>query len=118
MKNHASLNPGGICWNGSINPEIEGGIDEDIQEIVKEPSMFKVLLLNDDYTTMEFVVEILMLVFAKSLEAATEIMLNVHHKGIGVCGVYPLEIAETKVETVHSLAKERGFPLRCTLEEV
>ncbi len=101
-----------------LNPEIEGGTDEDIQEIVKEPSMFKVLLLNDDYTTMEFVVEILMLVFAKSLEAATEIMLNVHQKGIGVCGVYPLEIAETKVESVHSLAKERGFPLRCTLEEV
>jgi ATP-dependent Clp protease adaptor protein ClpS len=101
-----------------INPEIEGGMDEDIQEIVKEPAMFKVLLLNDDYTTMEFVVEVLMQIFAKSFETATEIMLNVHHKGIGVCGVYPLEIAETKVEAVHSLAKERGFPLRCTLEEV
>jgi ATP-dependent Clp protease adaptor protein ClpS len=101
-----------------INPEIEGGMDEEVQEIVKEPPMFKVLLLNDDYTTMEFVVEVLMGVFAKTLEAATEIMLNVHQKGIGVCGVYPLEIAETKVDTVHSLAKERGFPLRCTLEEV
>jgi ATP-dependent Clp protease adaptor protein ClpS len=93
-------------------------MDEEIQENVKEPSMFKVLLLNDDYTTMEFVVEVLMQVFAKTLEAATEIMLNVHQKGIGVCGVYPLEIAETKVETVHSLARERGYPLRCTLEEV
>jgi ATP-dependent Clp protease adaptor protein ClpS len=101
-----------------INPEIEGGMDEEVQENVKEPPMFKVLLLNDDYTTMEFVVEVLMGVFAKTLEAATEIMLNVHQKGIGVCGVYPLEIAETKVDTVHSLAKERGFPLRCTLEEV
>jgi len=101
-----------------FNPKSEGGMDEEIQENVKEPSMFKVLLLNDDYTTMEFVVEVLMQVFAKTLEAATEIMLNVHQKGIGVCGVYPLEIAETKVETVHSLAKERGFPLRCTLEEV
>jgi ATP-dependent Clp protease adaptor protein ClpS len=101
-----------------INPEFEGGMDEEVQEIVKEPPMFKVLLLNDDYTTMEFVVEVLMGVFAKTLEAATEIMLNVHQKGIGVCGVYPLEIAETKVDTVHSLAKERGFPLRCTLEEV
>lgn len=80
--------------------------------------MFKVLLLNDDYTTMEFVVEILIQVFSKSLEAATEIMLNVHHQGMGVCGVYPLEIAETKIETVHSLARERGFPLRCALEEV
>jgi ATP-dependent Clp protease adaptor protein ClpS len=101
-----------------FNPEIEGGMDEEIQETVKEPSMFKVLLLNDDYTTMEFVVEVLMQVFAKTLEAATEIMLNVHQKGIGVCGVYPLEIAETKVDAVHSLARERGFPLRCTLEEV
>jgi ATP-dependent Clp protease adaptor protein ClpS len=101
-----------------FNPESEGGMDEEIQENVKEPSMFKVLLLNDDYTTMEFVVEVLMQVFAKTLEAATEIMLNVHQKGIGVCGVYPLEIAETKVETVHSLARERGYPLRCTLEEV
>jgi ATP-dependent Clp protease adaptor protein ClpS len=101
-----------------FNPEIEGGMDEEIQENVKEPSMFKVLLLNDDYTTMEFVVEVLMQVFAKTLEAATEIMLNVHQKGIGVCGVYPLEIAETKVDAVHSLARERGFPLRCTLEEV
>ena len=102
----------------TFNPETEGGVDEDVQEIVKEPSMFKVLILNDDYTTMEFVVEILMLVFAKSLDAATEIMLNVHRKGIGVCGVYTLEIAETKVGTVHSLAKEMGFPLRCTIEEV
>ncbi len=101
-----------------LNPEIEGGMEEGIQEDVREPSMFKVLLLNDDYTTMEFVVEVLMQVFAKSFEAATEIMLNVHHKGVGVCGVYPFEIAETKVDTVHSLAKERGFPLRCALEEV
>jgi ATP-dependent Clp protease adaptor protein ClpS len=101
-----------------FNPEIEGGIDEDIQEIIKEPSMFKVILLNDDYTTMEFVIEVLMLIFAKSLEAAMEIMLNVHQQGSGVCGVYPHEIAETKAETVHSLARERGFPLRCALEEV
>ena len=100
-----------------FDPETEGGVDEDVQEIVKEPSMFKVLILNDDYTTMEFVVEILMRVFAKSLEVATEIMLNVHRKGVGVCGVYTLEIAETKVGTVHSLAKEMGFPLRCTIEE-
>ena len=101
-----------------FNPEMEGGIDEDVQEIVKEPSMFKVLLLNDDYTTMEFVIEVLIVVFAKSPEAAMEIMLSVHQKGSGVCGVYPFEIAETKAETVHSLARERGFPLRCALEEV
>jgi len=102
----------------NISPEIEESAGSITKEEVKEPPMYKVLLHNDDYTTMEFVIEVLMQVFAKTLEAATEIMLNVHHKGIGVCGVYPLEIAETKVETVHSLAKERGFPLRCTLEEV
>lgn len=101
-----------------FNPEIESGIDEEVQEIVKEPSMFKVLLLNDDYTTMEFVIEILMRVFGKSSEAAFEIMMSVHQRGSGVCGVYPFEIAETKVETVHSLARERGYPLRCAMEEV
>ena len=100
-----------------MTPETEGDADEDVQEVVKEPSMFKVLLINDDYTTMEFVVDVLMQVFNKSFEAATAIMLNVHQKGVGVCGVYPLEVAETKVETVHSLARENGFPLRCTLEE-
>jgi ATP-dependent Clp protease adaptor protein ClpS len=101
-----------------FNPEIEGGLDENVQEIIKEPAMFKVIILNDDYTTMEFVIEVLMLVFAKSPESAAEIMLSVHYQGKGVCGVYPFEIAETKVETVHSLARERGFPLRCALEEV
>ncbi len=100
-----------------MTPETEGDADEDVQEVVKEPSMFKVLLINDDYTTMEFVVDVLMQVFNKSFEAATAIMLNVHQKGVGVCGVYPLEVAETKIETVHSLARENGFPLRCTLEE-
>ena len=100
-----------------MTPETESDADEDVQEVVKEPSMFKVLLINDDYTTMEFVVDVLMQVFNKSFEAATAIMLNVHQKGVGVCGVYPLEVAETKIETVHSLARENGFPLRCTLEE-
>jgi len=83
---------------------------------VDEPSMYKVLLHNDDYTSMEFVVETLVLIFNKSIEKATEIMLNVHNKGIGVCGVYIYEIAETKVKTVHSVAMERGFPLKCTME--
>ena len=79
--------------------------------------MYKVLLHNDDYTTMEFVVEILMTVFNKRFETATRIMLNVHQQGVGLCGVYPYEIAETKVETVHKLAREHGFPLRCTMEK-
>ena len=79
--------------------------------------MYKVLLLNDDYTTMDFVVEVLVVVFHKSFESATEIMLNVHRNGVGLCGVYTYDVAETKVLTVEALARERGFPLRCTMEK-
>ena len=98
------------------NPDVEEGIKSDTDEEVTEPPMYKVLLLNDDYTTMEFVVEVLRYVFQKSIEEATRIMLNVHRIGVGVCGVYPYEIAETKVNTVDALARERGFPLKCTME--
>jgi len=98
------------------NPEVEEGVSADTSVDVKEPPLYKVLLLNDDYTTMEFVVEVLMFVFHKNVEEATQIMLNVHQKGAGVCGFYPLEIAETKVDTVDALAREKGFPLKCTLE--
>jgi len=79
--------------------------------------MYKVLLHNDNYTTMEFVVKILVTVFGKSLEKANQIMLNVHNKGKEVCGIYPLEIAETKMETVHNLASNKGFPLKSTMEK-
>ena len=81
------------------------------------PPMFKVMLHNDDYTTMEFVVDILVTVFGKSLEKATQIMLNVHNKGKAVCGIYPRDIAETKVETVHTMASSKGFPLKSTMEK-
>jgi len=84
---------------------------------VQEPSMFKVLLHNDDYTSMEFVVQILIAVFRKTAGEATRIMLNVHRKGIGLCGIYPFDIAETKVATVHRVARDNGFPLKCTMEE-
>ena len=84
---------------------------------VEEPPMYRVLLHNDDYTTMEFVVHILMNVFNKSMAEATQIMLNVHNNGLGVCGVYAYEVAETKVETVHNMARESGFPLRCSMEK-
>ncbi len=83
---------------------------------IQEPAMYRVLLHNDDYTTMDFVVAVLMSVFGKSLEKATQIMLDVHKTGIGECGVFTLEVAETKVQTVHALARENGFPLKCTLE--
>ena len=84
---------------------------------VQEPSLYRVLLHNDDYTTMEFVIEILVVVFNRSMEDATRIMLNVHRNGIGICGTYPYEIAETKVEIVKVLARESDFPLKCSMEE-
>lgn len=98
-------------------PETEEEVISETEEDIQEPSMYKVLLHNDDYTTMEFVVEILMLVFNKSPEAAMQIMLSVHEKGIGLCGVYTYDVAETKVEMVASLAREHDFPLKCTMEE-
>jgi len=81
------------------------------------PPRYKVLLHNDDYTPMEFVVSVLEKVFGKSPAAATQIMLQIHRSGLGVAGVYVLEIAETKVATVHSMAEERGYPLRAGLEK-
>ncbi|MDH4206566.1 MAG: ATP-dependent Clp protease adapter ClpS [Desulfobacteraceae bacterium] len=98
------------------SPEIEEDVVSEVGDDIDEPSMYKVLLHNDDYTTMEFVVEILMIVFKKSPEDAVRIMLNVHHKGIGICGVYTYEVSETKVKAVHALARQYGFPLKCTME--
>jgi ATP-dependent Clp protease adaptor protein ClpS len=83
----------------------------------KRPEMFKVVLLNDDYTTMEFVVLVLQQVFNKTEPEAYRIMMQVHVKGRGVCGSYTYEIAETKVATVHEMARESSFPLRATIEE-
>ena len=84
---------------------------------VQEPPLYQVLLHNDDYTTMEFVIEILMVVFNRSMEDATRIMMNVHKNGVGICGVYPYEIAETKVEIVEVLARSSDFPLKCSMEK-
>ena len=101
----------------SVNPDIHEELATDIEEDLREPSMYKVLLHNDDYTTMEFVVQILMGVFHKPIQEATRIMLNVHRDGIGLCGVYSYDVAETKVATVHATARQSGFPLKCTMEE-
>ena len=98
------------------NPEIEEEVDSESDQEVEEPHQYKVMLLNDDYTTMEFVIEVLVHVFQKSPQDATRIMLNVHHKGVGICGIYPYEIAETKINTVETLARENGFPLKCIME--
>jgi ATP-dependent Clp protease adaptor protein ClpS len=85
-------------------------------EKLKEPGEFRVILLNDDYTTMDFVVEILMEIFRKNLEDANKIMLDVHKKGRGTVGMYPWDIAITKAEQVHAVARENEFPLRCIVE--
>lgn len=85
---------------------------------VKKPRQYKVILLNDDFTTMDFVVQILEGVFMKSPSEAVQIMLQVHHQGKGVCGIYPKQIAEAKSELVHKRAQAEGFPLRCVIEEI
>ena len=84
---------------------------------VKKPSMYKVLMLNDDYTPMEFVVYCLERFFRKGREGATRIMLHVHQKGVGICGVYSYEVAETKVTQVMDFARQNQHPLQCTLEK-
>jgi ATP-dependent Clp protease adaptor protein ClpS len=99
------------------SPDTQETVLSETLEDIQEPSMYKVLIHNDDYTTMEFVVEVLIVVFNKRAEEATRIMLNVHRNGIGVCGVYTYEVAETKVDSVTKLAQEKGFPLKCTMEE-
>ena len=83
----------------------------------KEPALYKVVLLNDDYTTMEFVIHVLETVFQKSPAEAFRIMMHVHLNGKGIAGVYPWEIAETKVDTVTSMARQSEFPLRAAIEE-
>ncbi len=83
----------------------------------KKPSLYKVLLLNDDYTPMEFVVLVLERFFNKGREEATRIMLHVHHKGVGICGVYTYEVAETKVTQVTDFARQHQHPLQCTMEK-
>ncbi len=98
-------------------PETKEGSDVRARHDTSEPDMYKVLLHNDDYTTMEFVVHVLVQVFRKSIDEATRIMLNVHERGIGVCGLYTFEIAETKVDLVTRMARENGHPLKRTMEK-
>ena len=93
--------------------------DDQIQfeEKTDEPPRYKVILLNDDYTTFEFVINVLVVVFRKAHPDAVRITLDVHKRGYGICGVYSKEIAETKVESVHQMSEAAGYPLRCTMEE-
>lgn len=93
------------------------GIATRTQEKTKQPSLYKVLLLNDDFTPMEFVVNVLERFFHKPREEATRIMLHVHQRGVGVCGVYTHEVAETKVSQVVDFARQNQHPLQCTMEK-
>ncbi len=100
----------------SNSPEFQDKVEG--QTELSEPPLFRVLLHNDNYTTMDFVVQVLETVFNKKPAEATQIMMNVHKKGMGVCGVYPVEVAETKVALVHHLARENNYPLKCSMEEM
>ena len=103
--------------DGRPGTENEVGIATKAQARPKKPSQYKVLMLNDDYTPMEFVVMVLKRFFAMDLEQATRVMLHVHQKGVGVCGIFPYEVAETKVNQVMDFARQNQHPLQCTLEK-
>jgi len=101
------------------DPDIgrDSGVVLERKPKTKKPAMYKVIMLNDDYTPMEFVVLVLERFFSKNQQEATKIMLHVHQKGVGVCGVFTYEVAETKVQQVMDLARQHQHPLQCTLEK-
>jgi len=100
------------------NTESDSGLSvQEAKPALKKPPLFKVLLLNDDYTPMEFVVQVLETFFRMNREKATQIMLHVHTRGVGVCGVFTRDIAETKVSQVNDYSRRHQHPLMCTMEE-
>jgi ATP-dependent Clp protease adaptor protein ClpS len=103
-------------WNPNEDQDAGLTVQEDKPKL-KRPPMFKVLLLNDDYTPMEFVVNVLESFFGMTREKATQIMLHVHTRGVGVCGVFTRDIAETKVTQVNDYSRQHQHPLMCTMEE-
>lgn len=105
--------PGGT----DIDRKLKGDVQTVSRTRVKKPKMYRVILFNDDYTTMDFVIEILISIFNKPAAEATRVMLDVHKKGSGVCGVYTYDVAVTKVSQVHRQAQLNEFPLRCGYEE-
>ncbi|WP_408887425.1 ATP-dependent Clp protease adapter ClpS [Teichococcus deserti] len=112
-------NPGDV-GNGGDGGNQDGsntGVVVKTRTRTRKPAMYKVLMLNDDYTPMEFVVHVLERFFQKNREEATRIMLHVHRRGVGVCGVYTYEVAETKVTQVMDLARQNQHPLQCTIEK-
>ncbi|MGQ0457428.1 MAG: ATP-dependent Clp protease adapter ClpS [Hyphomicrobium sp.] len=108
---------GGGSKRGADDGDGKTGVVTKTRPKTKKPSLYKVLLLNDDYTPMEFVVLVLQRYFNKGQEDATRIMLHVHHKGVGICGVYTYEVAETKVTQVMDFSRQHGHPLQCTMEK-
>lgn len=120
----ASEPPNGPVKPPGVTPGGPGGDDDSgtglaikTRTRTKKPSMYKVLLLNDDYTPMEFVVHVLERFFSMNQEQATQVMLHVHQRGVGVCGVFTYEVAETKVTQVMDLARQHQHPLQCTIEK-
>ena len=103
--------------NNNNNDDFQRGLLLDTKPKTKKPSMYNVLLLNDDYTPMEFVVMVLEKIFNKKQEEATQIMLHVHKNGIGVCGTFTYEVAESKCKSVMDMAKKNEHPLQCTTEK-
>lgn len=100
---------------GNSNTDVQGRVSENTE--TREPPLYKIILLNDNYTTMDFVVDVIKTIFHKSPGEATKIMLDVHRKGRGFVGLYPLDIARTKIAQVESMARTADFPLECTLEK-
>lgn len=98
-----------------MSNEIEIELNDELD--LQEPKKYKVFLLNDDFSTMDFVIDILVIVFRKTVDEASSIMLNIHNKGRDICGVYTHEIASTKVAQVKTMAREKGFPLKAVMEE-
>jgi ATP-dependent Clp protease adaptor protein ClpS len=114
---HASIRAGDDDEGPKRRDQGQIGLATKTRAKSKKPSQFKVLMLNDDYTPMEFVVLVLKRFFSMDLEQATRVMLHVHQKGVGVCGIFPYEIAETKVNQVMDFARQNQHPLQCTLEK-
>ena len=125
--NHSSTDPIRLNRPGPGDPPGGGqagdddgtnfGLSTQTRVRTKKPSLYRVLLLNDDYTPMEFVVIVLKRFFRMDMEEATRVMLHVHQKGVGVCGIFPYEVAETKVHQVMDFARQNQHPLQCTLEK-
>ena len=113
----AGRDKGGGKTGGGSDDEGRTGLVTKTRPKTKKPSLYKVLLLNDDYTPMEFVVHVLEKYFSKGRDEAHRIMLHVHHKGVGICGVYTYEVAETKVTQVMDFSRQHGHPLQCTMEK-